>query len=180
MRAFAFGLATAALLAGSAFAQTTPGTQGGSGGNGGTAMTAPGAPGGQSAGQGSAMPNGTMSRVPPATGTVGAAGSGTGSSTGPATPPGNAGNNAGSDSGQAAASGNDNQAVATTGANAAQPAHGANSFTQGQARSRIASNGFSKVSNLHKDNNGVWRGQAQKNGQKVGVWLDYKGNVGQD
>ena len=81
--------------------------------------------------------------------------------------------------GAAAAGGNGNQAVATTSANASRPAHGANSFSRGQARTRIANHGFQNVSDLHKDSNGVWHGKAMKNGQQVGVWLDYKGNVGQ-
>jgi hypothetical protein len=79
---------------------------------------------------------------------------------------------------RAAASGNNNQAVATTDANAPQPARGANSFTQGEAKSRIEKNGFSGVSDLTKDDNGVWRGKANKGGQTTSVWLDYKGNVG--
>ena len=79
----------------------------------------------------------------------------------------------------AAASGNSNQAVATTSANAPVPARGANSFTEGEARSRIESSGFSNVSGLVKDDNGVWRGKAQKGTQQAQVWLDYKGNVGQ-
>jgi hypothetical protein len=78
-----------------------------------------------------------------------------------------------------AASGNNNQAVATTNANAPQPAHGANSFTMSQARTRIEKEGYANVTDLKKDNNGVWRAQAQKNGNPTGVWLDYKGNVGQ-
>src|SRR5579875_1457500 len=80
--------------------------------------------------------------------------------------------------GTAAASGNDNQAVATTNANAPQPAKGHNSFTRGQAQTRIQRHGFTKVSGLKLDGNGVWRGTAQQNGQSVNVWLDYKGNVG--
>ncbi len=80
---------------------------------------------------------------------------------------------------KAAASGNDNQAVVTTGANADQPAKGSNSFTRGQARSRIAKKGYSHVTGLAKDGNGVWRGTGTKDGQPVQVWLDYKGNVGQ-
>lgn len=80
--------------------------------------------------------------------------------------------------GQQAASGNNNQAVATTSANAPEPARGANSFTAGEARNRIQSQGYQNVSGLKLDNQGVWRGQAMKNGQPVGVWLDYKGNVG--
>jgi hypothetical protein len=78
-----------------------------------------------------------------------------------------------------AASGNSNQAVATTNANAPTPARGANSFTEGEARRRIESNGYSNVSGLTKDGNGVWRGNAQKGSQQAQVWLDYKGNVGQ-
>ena len=84
----------------------------------------------------------------------------------------------GTPSGAAAASGNDNQAVATTSANAATPAHGANSFSRGEARHRIAAHGFSQVSGLKKDTNGVWRGQAMHDGATTAVWLDYKGNVG--
>ncbi|MEO9190834.1 MAG: hypothetical protein ABI224_12685 [Acetobacteraceae bacterium] len=79
----------------------------------------------------------------------------------------------------AAASGNTNQAVATTNANAPMPAHGANSFTDGQAKSRLEKNGFADVSGLTKDKDGVWRGTAQLNGHPVQVWVDYKGNVGQ-
>ncbi len=78
-----------------------------------------------------------------------------------------------------AASGDTNQAVVTTGANADQPAKGANSFTMGQARHRIAKKGYSHVKGLAKDGDGVWRGTATKDGQPIQVWLDYKGNVGQ-
>jgi hypothetical protein len=78
----------------------------------------------------------------------------------------------------AAASGNNNQAVATTSANAPQPAKGHNSFTQAQAKTRIGKQGYQNVSALKLDNNGVWRGTAQKDGQSMNVWLDYKGNVG--
>jgi hypothetical protein len=82
------------------------------------------------------------------------------------------------DGGPAAASGNTNQAVATTGANAPAPAKGANSFTMGEARSRIEKNGFANVNGLAKDNDGIWRGTAQKDGKSASVWLDYKGNTG--
>jgi hypothetical protein len=83
-----------------------------------------------------------------------------------------------SPSAKAAASGQDNQAVATTEANADQPAKGANSFTKGQARKRIQHKGYSHVTGLTKDQDGVWRGTAQRDGQSVNVWLDYKGNIG--
>ena len=83
------------------------------------------------------------------------------------------------DGGKAAASGDTNQAVTTTGANADQPAKGANSFTKRQAAGRIARKGYTHVTGLAKDADGVWRGTGTKGGQPVQVWLDYKGNVGQ-
>ena len=82
--------------------------------------------------------------------------------------------------GTAAAAGDRNQAVATTGANAPQPARGANSFTEGEARRRIEAEGFSGVGALTKDDGGVWRGTATKGGASAQVWLDYKGNIGRD
>ena len=57
------------------------------------------------------------------------------------------------------------------------PVAGANSFTEGQAKSRLETNGFSNVSGLQKDANGVWRGKAQKGGQTVDVSVDFQGNV---
>ena len=57
------------------------------------------------------------------------------------------------------------------------PAAGANSFTEGQAQSRLQSNGFTNVTGLAKDNQGVWRGKAMKGGQNVDVSVDYQGNV---
>ncbi len=83
------------------------------------------------------------------------------------------------DGGKSAASGDTNQAVVTTGANADQPAHGRNSFTRKQAQKRITAKGYSQVTGLKKDADGVWRGTATKDGQSISVWLDYKGNVGQ-
>lgn len=82
-------------------------------------------------------------------------------------------------SGVANASGNSNQAVATTSANAPQPAIGANSFTAAEARGRIEREGYTQVSDLHKDGNGVWRGHGMKGANSVNMWLDYKGNIGQ-
>ena len=57
------------------------------------------------------------------------------------------------------------------------PVKGPNSFTEGEAKSRIEKKGFANVSALKKDDNGVWRGRAMKNGQQVDVALDYQGNV---
>ena len=57
------------------------------------------------------------------------------------------------------------------------PVAGRNSFTEGEAKSRIEKMGFSDVSNLKKDDNGVWRGRAMKDGRTVDVSVDYQGNV---
>ena len=61
--------------------------------------------------------------------------------------------------------------------NPAAPVAGANSFTEGQAKSRLETNGFSNVSGLQKDANGVWRGKANKGGKAVDVSVDFQGNV---
>jgi hypothetical protein len=61
--------------------------------------------------------------------------------------------------------------------NPGAPVAGANSFTEGQAKSRIESNGFLNVVGLKKDDNGVWRGKAMKDGKSVEVSLDFQGNV---
>jgi hypothetical protein len=68
-------------------------------------------------------------------------------------------------------------AVAGRGNNPAAPVAGSNSFTAGQAKSRIESNGFAHVSDLQKDSQGVWRGTATKDGKKVSVAVDFQGNV---
>ena len=69
-------------------------------------------------------------------------------------------------------------AVATPGeTNPNAPVAGANSYTEGQAQSQIESKGFTRVSNLRQDTNGVWRGKAMKNGQPVNVSVDFQGNV---
>lgn len=57
------------------------------------------------------------------------------------------------------------------------PAPGANSFTEAQARTRIEGQGFSKVSPLTKDADGIWRGTATKDGKSMAVTVDYQGNV---
>jgi hypothetical protein len=57
------------------------------------------------------------------------------------------------------------------------PVAGRNSFTEGEAKSRIEKMGFSDVSNLQKDDKGVWRGRATKDGKTVAISVDYQGNV---
>ena len=63
--------------------------------------------------------------------------------------------------------------VATTPA----AAKGRNSFTETQAQGRIAKAGYANVSKLTKNESGLWQGTAMKDGAKVNVALDYKGNV---
>jgi hypothetical protein len=46
-----------------------------------------------------------------------------------------------------------------------------------QAQSRIEAAGYSDVSGLAKDKDGVWRGTASKGGASSDVSLDYQGNV---
>lgn len=55
---------------------------------------------------------------------------------------------------------------------------GANSFTEGQARSRIESAGLTNVTGLKKDDDGIWRCTAMRDGKSVTVGFDYKGNIG--
>lgn len=77
-----------------------------------------------------------------------------------------------------AAKGPQNNAVNTSNTpTPASPVQGSNSFTEGEAKSRIEAKGFTNVSNLKKDDSGVWRGQASKEGRTVSVSLDYQGNV---
>ena len=57
------------------------------------------------------------------------------------------------------------------------PVAGANSFTEGQAKSRIEDAGYASVTDLKKDDNGVWRGKATKGGTTTGVSIDFQGNV---
>lgn len=57
------------------------------------------------------------------------------------------------------------------------PARGANSFTEAQARSRIAKAGYAHISELKKDDDGLWQGMAMKDGKSMRIALDYKGDV---
>ena len=57
------------------------------------------------------------------------------------------------------------------------PVPGANSFTEAQARGRIEERGFADVTELRKDDQGIWRAKAMKDGRSVGVALDYQGNI---
>ena len=77
-----------------------------------------------------------------------------------------------------ARSGPGNNAVNSSGQNNSNaPVAGRNSFTEGQAKSKIEQAGYRKVSDLKKDDNGVWRGKASKGGSSVSVSVDFEGNV---
>jgi len=79
---------------------------------------------------------------------------------------------------QTAATDGDTPAVATPDSkNATAPVEGANSFTEAQAKDRIAEAGYTDVSALKLDEKGVWRGTAMKDGKSMPVGLDYQGNV---
>jgi len=58
----------------------------------------------------------------------------------------------------------------------AAPAKGHSSFTEAQAKGRIAKAGYTNVSDLKKTDLG-WQGMASKDGKNVAITLDYKGNI---
>jgi hypothetical protein len=71
-----------------------------------------------------------------------------------------------------------NHAVNSSGQNnSGKPVSGANSFTEGQAKSRIEEAGYTNVTSVKKDDNGVWRAKASKGGTSTDVSLDFQGNV---
>jgi hypothetical protein len=71
-------------------------------------------------------------------------------------------------------------AVSTSNADSktsAAPVAGANSFTEAEARKRLEAHGYTDVTQLMKDDKSIWRGKAMKDGKRVGVGLDYQGNI---
>src|SRR6478736_1044211 len=58
----------------------------------------------------------------------------------------------------------------------AAPAKGHSSFTEDQAKGRIAKAGYTNVGDLKKTDLG-WQGTATKGGKNVALTLDYKGNI---
>lgn len=61
--------------------------------------------------------------------------------------------------------------------NPGAPIAGKNSFTEDQAKSRIEAAGYSDVSGLKLDDQGVWRAMGKKDGKQGNVSLDFQGNV---
>lgn len=60
---------------------------------------------------------------------------------------------------------------------AGAPLEGANSFTETQAKDRVVANGLAMPATMAKDDKGIWRGTAMKDGKNVNVAVDFKGNV---
>ena len=78
----------------------------------------------------------------------------------------------------AAQSGPNNSAVnSPSQSNSNAPVAGRNSFTEGQAKSKIEDAGYANVTELKKDDNGIWRGRASKGGSATAVSVDFQGNV---
>src|SRR5262245_57784387 len=59
----------------------------------------------------------------------------------------------------------------------AAPQAGANSFTESQARERMQGAGFTEVTGLRKDDQGIWRVRAKQGGRQVNLSLDFRGNI---
>ena len=79
---------------------------------------------------------------------------------------------------QPAQPGPNNNAVNSAGQNNSNaPVAGRNSFTEGQAKSKLEDAGYADVTALKKDDNGVWRGHASKGGSATAVSVDFQGNV---
>jgi len=77
-----------------------------------------------------------------------------------------------------AQSGPNNKAINSSDQNNSdKPVAGRNSFTEGQAKSKIEDAGYTNVGELKKDDNGVWRGKASKGGSSTNVSVDFQGNV---
>ena len=60
---------------------------------------------------------------------------------------------------------------------AAPPQSGNNSFTEEQARGHLANAGYTEITGMTQDAQGVWRGQATKDGKTSEVSVDYQGSV---
>ena len=57
------------------------------------------------------------------------------------------------------------------------PTPGASSYTADQARAAIEKAGYTELGPLNQNTNGVWQGNATKDGKKVSVSIDYKGAI---
>ena len=145
-----------------AFALAVPGVAWAQGTRLNTANPGPAAPG---------MPPGTPLGAPPLIG-----GESAGITPG-ATPPPEGNTAVGGGMAPGATPGLNNGAPGALGAGNQPSKPGANSFTRGQAAARIQKQGFTNVTGLRKDDQGVWHGTAIRNGHPASVSLDYRGEV---
>ncbi|MDQ2859700.1 MAG: PepSY domain-containing protein [Pseudomonadota bacterium] len=60
---------------------------------------------------------------------------------------------------------------------ATAPAAGNNSFTEEQAKGHLANAGYTNITAMTQDAQGVWHGQAMKDGKATPVSVDYQGSV---
>lgn len=70
-----------------------------------------------------------------------------------------------------------NPAVANDEAQTAALTPGANSFTEGQARSAIEEQGYTNIGPMTQDEQGLWTATATRDGAQTTVSVDYKGVV---
>lgn len=61
--------------------------------------------------------------------------------------------------------------------NPGAPVAGKNSFTEAQAKTRIEEAGYTDVSGLKLDDQGIWRAMGSKDGKHGNVALDFQGNI---
>jgi protein CpxP len=52
-----------------------------------------------------------------------------------------------------------------------------NSYTQAQVEERLRAAGFTAIRDVRKDDDGIWRGSAELNGQAVEFGVDYRGSI---
>jgi len=57
------------------------------------------------------------------------------------------------------------------------PTPGASSYTADQARVALEKAGYTELGPLNQNANGLWQGEATKDGKKVSVSIDYKGAI---
>lgn len=57
------------------------------------------------------------------------------------------------------------------------PTPGASSYTADQARVALEKAGYTELGPLNQNTNGLWQGEATKDGKKVSVSIDYKGAI---
>ena len=60
---------------------------------------------------------------------------------------------------------------------AGAPLKGTGRLEEGDAKDRALAAGYSAVSSLARDGDGIWRGSAMKGGKSTRIAVDYKGNV---